>query len=96
MSSSGEPSKFFKPVFFCKKIAKIRYFSKFSWLELSTTMPPEANTEDDLEVDPANLKIEDVLDDNHDHDEEAKVEAWLDEHPEFFQEYLIRKGKHLH
>ena len=26
-------------------------------------------------------------------DEQVRVEAWLDEHPEFFQEYLIRKGK---
>ena len=58
-------------------------------------MTSEANTEDDLEgVDPSTLRIEDVLEDrDHHHDENAKVEAWLDEHPEFFQEYLIRKGR---
>ena len=55
-------------------------------------MTSEANTEDDLEVDPASLKIDQVLD--HDHDEQANIEAWLDEHPEFFQEYLIRKGRY--
>lgn len=46
-------------------------------------MTSEANTEDDLEVD-SNQMDED--------DAQVKVEAWLDEHPEFFQEYLIRKG----
>ena len=55
-------------------------------------MTSEANTEDDLEVDPSSLKIDQVLVDDHDHDEQANIEAWLDEHPEFFQEYLIRKG----
>ena len=56
-------------------------------------MTSEANTEDDLEVDPSSLKIDQVLVDDHDHDEQANIEAWLDEHPEFFQEYLIRKGR---
>ena len=30
---------------------------------------------------------------NDDREKENKIESWLDEHPEFFQEYLIRKGK---
>ena len=67
-------------------------------------MTSEANTEDDLEVDPgSNLKMaedsgleaDSTTDQDRDQDEheQAKIEAWLDEHPEFFQEYLIRKGK---
>ena len=43
--------------------------------------------EEDLEV--GGLK----LDVNDNDDEQIRIEAWLDEHPEFFQEYLIRKGK---
>jgi len=69
----------------------------------SNTMTSEANTEDDLEVDPgSNLKMaedsgleaDSITDQDRDQDEheQAKIEAWLDEHPEFFQEYLIRKG----
>ena len=69
-------------------------------------MTSEANTEDDLEVDPgSNLKMaedsgleaDSITDQDRDQDEheQAKIEAWLDEHPEFFQEYLIRKGKLL-
>ena len=42
--------------------------------------------EEDLEV--SGLK----LDVNDNDDEQIRIEAWLDEHPEFFQEYLIRKG----
>ena len=72
----------------------------------SNTMTSEANTEDDLEVDPgSNLKMaedsgleaDSTTDQDRDQDEheQAKIEAWLDEHPEFFQEYLIRKGKFL-
>ena len=49
-------------------------------------MTSEAATEEDLEVDCT--KIDEEFDD----DEQNKIEAWLDEHPEFFQEYLIRKG----
>lgn len=49
----------------------------------SNTMTSEANTEDDLEVDSNQIDEDDA---------QVKVEAWLDEHPEFFQEYLIRKG----
>ena len=28
-----------------------------------------------------------------DQDEQLRIEAWLDEHPKFFQGYLIRKGE---
>ena len=42
--------------------------------------------EEELEV--SGLKL-----DVNDNDEQIRIEAWLDEHPEFFQEYLIRKGK---
>ena len=45
--------------------------------------------EEDLEV--SGLK----LDVNDNDDEQIRIEAWLDEHPEFFQEYLIRKGMKL-
>ena len=45
-----------------------------------------ANSEEDLEVDITNSP--------RDH-EQGKIEAWLDEHPEFFQEYLIRKGENF-
>lgn len=45
------------------------------------------------ETDPgmgsASPSLSSLLDYGQDH---AKVEAWLDEHPEFFQDYLIRKG----
>lgn len=37
----------------------------------------------------ASPSLSSLLDYSQDH---AKVEAWLDEHPEFFQDYLIRKG----
>ncbi len=33
-----------------------------------------------------------AADDGYD-EEHARVEAWLDEHPNFFQDYLIRKGR---
>ena len=47
-------------------------------------MTSEAATEEDLDM---------TSTDNEAHeDEQQRVEAWLDEHPEFFQEYLIRKG----
>lgn len=46
-------------------------------------MNSEANTEDDLEVD-STLLMED--------EDQIRIEAWLDEHPEFFEDYLIRKG----
>ena len=52
----------------------------------SSTMTSEA-AEEDLEV--SGLK----LDVNDNDDEQIRIEAWLDEHPEFFQEYLIRKGR---
>lgn len=40
--------------------------------------------EDDLEVNLMN---------DLDEDEQLRIEAWLDEHPKFFQGYLIRKGE---
>ena len=46
-------------------------------------MNSEANTEDDLEVD-STILMED--------EDQIRIEAWLDEHPEFFEDYLIRKG----
>ena len=48
-------------------------------------MTSEAATEEDLDMT--------NTDNEASEDEQVRVEAWLDEHPEFFQEYLIRKGK---
>ena len=54
----------------------------------NNTMTSEATTEEDLEVDSAKiLDLEDL--------EQIKIEAWLDENPEFFEEYLIRKGNKI-
>ena len=52
-------------------------------------MTSEANTEEDLDL---NFSSENA----NTNEEQIRIEAWLDEHPDFFQEYLIRKGKHLH
>ena len=51
-------------------------------------MTSEANTEEDLDL---NFSSENA----NTNEEQIRIEAWLDEHPDFFQEYLIRKGKHL-
>eukprot|EP00095_Tigriopus_kingsejongensis_P009245 maker-scaffold495_size155559-snap-gene-0.38 protein:Tk09245 transcript:maker-scaffold495_size155559-snap-gene-0.38-mRNA-1 annotation:"dual 3 -cyclic-amp and -gmp" len=40
-------------------------------------------------VGSASASLTSLLDYNQEH---ARVESWLDEHPEFFQDYLIRKG----
>ena len=50
-------------------------------------MTSEAATEEDLDMT--------NTDNEASEDEQVRVEAWLDEHPEFFQEYLIRKGKDI-
>ena len=44
-----------------------------------------SEAEDDLNE--VNFKME-----GNEDEEQIRIEAWLDEHPEFFQEYLIRKG----
>ena len=48
-------------------------------------MTSEANTEEDLDL---NFSSENATT----NEEQIRIEAWLDEHPDFFQEYLIRKG----
>lgn len=48
-------------------------------------MTSEANTEEDLDL---NFSSENA----NTNEEQIRIEAWLDEHPDFFQEYLIRKG----
>ena len=47
-------------------------------------MTSEAATEEDLDMTTSDFEVNE--------EEQQRVEAWLDEHPEFFQEYLIRKG----
>ena len=47
-------------------------------------MTSEAATEEDLDITNSDNEASE--------DEQVRVEAWLDENPEFFQEYLIRKG----
>jgi hypothetical protein len=47
-------------------------------------------TEGDLEVVLSNLDTTEITG-----DEQLKIESWLDEHPDFFQEYLIRKGRKM-
>merc|ERR550539_253823 len=47
-------------------------------------MTSEAATEEDLDMTNSDNEASE--------DEQVRVEAWLDENPEFFQEYLIRKG----
>ena len=51
----------------------------------TSTMTSEANTEEDLDL---NFSSENA----NTNEEQIRIEAWLDEHPDFFQEYLIRKG----
>ena len=48
-------------------------------------MTSEANAEEDLDL---NFSSENA----NTNEEQIRIEAWLDEHPDFFQEYLIRKG----
>ncbi|TRY74606.1 hypothetical protein TCAL_00771, partial [Tigriopus californicus] len=49
----------------------------------------QASVETDAGVGSASASLTSLLDYNQDH---ARVESWLDENPDFFQDYLIRKG----